>query len=117
TVHRVPAGVRAGYDAPFPDKTYQAGARAFPRLVPTSPDDPAVPANRAAWEALGRWDKPFLAIFGYRDPILGQADGPLIKHIPGAAGQPHARIKASHFIQEDSGTELAERMLSWQQAT
>jgi hypothetical protein len=37
TVRRVPPKVRAGYDAPFPDKTYQAGARAFPQLVPTSP--------------------------------------------------------------------------------
>ncbi|OBF50875.1 haloalkane dehalogenase [Mycobacterium sp. 852002-53434_SCH5985345] len=116
TVRRVPARVRAGYDAPFPDKTYQAGARAFPQLVPTSPDDPAIPANRAAWKALGQWDKPFLAIFGARDPILGKADRPLINHIPGAAGQPHARIRASHFIQEDSGPELAERILSWQQA-
>ena len=114
TVRRVPPKVRAGYDAPFPDKTYQAGARAFPQLVPTSPDNPAIPANRAAWDALGRWEKPFLAIFGARDPLLGQADRPLIKHIPGAAGQPHARIKASHFIQEDSGPELAERILSWQ---
>ena len=113
TVRRVPPKVRAGYDAPFPDKRYQAGARAFPQLVPTSPEDPAVPANRAAWEALGRWDKPFLAIFGARDPILGQADRPLIKHVPGAKGQPHARINASHFIQEDSGPELAERILAW----
>jgi haloalkane dehalogenase len=116
TVRRVPPKVRAGYDAPFPDKTYQAGVRAFPQLVPTSPDDPAVPANRAAWKALGQWDKPCLAIFGYRDPILGKADRSLIEHIPGAAGQPHARINASHFIQEDSGPELAERVLSWQQA-
>ncbi|MEY8015623.1 haloalkane dehalogenase [Mycobacterium servetii] len=116
TVRRVPAKVRAGYDAPFPDKAYQAGARAFPQLVPTSPDDPAVPANRAAWDALGHWEKPFLAIFGSRDPILGKADRPLIDHIPGAAGQPHARIDASHFIQEDSGPELAQRVLSWQQA-
>jgi haloalkane dehalogenase len=116
TVRRVPPKVRAGYNAPFPDKTYQAGARAFPQLVPTSPTDPAIPANRAAWQALGRWEKPFLAIFGQRDPILGRADGPLIKHIPGAAGQPHARINASHFIQEDSGPELADRVLSWQKA-
>jgi haloalkane dehalogenase len=116
TVRRVPPKVRAGYNAPFPDKTYQAGARAFPQLVPTSPTDPAIPANRAAWQALGRWEKPFLAIFGQRDPILGRADGPLIKHIPGAAGQPHARIDASHFIQEDSGPELADRVLSWQKA-
>jgi haloalkane dehalogenase len=116
TVRRVPPKVRTGYDAPFPDKTYQAGARAFPQLVPTSPEDPAIPANRAAWDALGRWEKPFLAIFGSRDPILGKADRPLIKHIPGAAGQPHARINGSHFIQEDCGPELAERILSWQNA-
>ena len=115
TLRRVPAKVRAGYDAPFPDKAYQAGARAFPRLVPTSPDDPAVPANRVAWDALGRWEKPFLAIFGTRDPFFGRADRALINHIPGAAGEPHARINASHFIQEDSGPELAERVLSWQQ--
>jgi haloalkane dehalogenase len=113
TVHRVPAEVRAGYDAPFPDKTYQAGARAFPQLVPTSPDDPAIPANRAAWDALGMWEKPFLAVFGARDPILGRADRPLIEHIPGAAGQPHARINGSHFVQEDCGPELAERILAW----
>ncbi|MDZ4267847.1 MAG: haloalkane dehalogenase [Mycobacterium sp.] len=113
TVTKVPAAVRAGYDAPFPDKRYQAGARAFPQLVPTSPDDPAVPANRAAWEALGRWDKPFLALFGAKDPILGGADTPLIRHVPGAAGQPHARLHGSHFIQEDCGPELAERILAW----
>ncbi|OBH07038.1 MULTISPECIES: haloalkane dehalogenase [unclassified Mycobacterium] len=116
TVRHVASKVRAGYDAPFPDKTYQAGARAFPQLVPTSPHDPAIPANRAAWKALSRWEKPCLAIFGARDPILGRADRPLIAHIPGAAGQPHARINASHFIQEDAGPELADRVLSWQQA-
>jgi haloalkane dehalogenase len=114
TVTKVPAGVRAGYDAPFPHKRFQAGARAFPQLVPTSPDDPAVPANRAAWEALGRWEKPFLCVFGARDPILGRADRPLIEHVPGAAGQPHARINGSHFVQEDCGPELAERVLSWE---
>ena len=113
----LPAEVVAAYDAPFPDDRYKAGARQFPLLVPTSPDDPAIPANRAAWDALGKWEKPCLAIFGQRDRLLGKADRPLIKHIPGAVGQPHARINASHFIQEDSGPELAERILSWLQLT
>ena len=113
TVTKITPDVRSGYDAPFPDKTFQAGARAFPNLVPTSPDDPAIPANRAAWDALGRWDKPFLCVFGARDPILGRADRPLIEHIPGAKGQPHARINGSHFIQEDCGPELAARVLEW----
>lgn len=114
TVTDVPAAVCAGYDAPFPDKRFQAGARAFPALVPTSLDDPAIPANRAAWEALGRWEKPFLCVFGAKDPILGRADRPLIDHVPGAAGQPHARINGSHFVQEDCGPELAQRILDWQ---
>lgn len=113
TVHPVPKKVRDGYDAPFPDKRYKEGSRAFPQLVPTSPDNPAIPANRAAWEVLGRWTKPVLCVFGARDPILGKADGPLIRHIPGAAGQPHARINAGHFIQEDAGPELARRLLEW----
>ena len=114
TVHKVSKAVQAGYDAPFPDKSYKAGSRAFPQLVPTSPSDPAVPANRAAWDVLGHWDKPVLCVFGARDPILGKADRPLISHIPGAAGQPHARINASHFIQEDAGPELARRLLDWE---
>lgn len=113
TVGKVSAQVRAGYDAPFPDKGFQAGVRAFPRLVPTTPDDPAVPANRAAWAALGRWRKPFLCVFGAKDPILGDADRSLIDHVPGAKGQPHARIDAGHFVQEDCGPELARRILEW----
>ncbi len=115
TVSALSPAIRAGYDAPFPDKRFQAGARAFPQLVPTSPEDPAVPANRAAWEVLGHWDKPVLCVFGTRDPILGKADRPLISHIPGAQGQPHARISASHFIQEDAGPELARRLLDWEE--
>ena len=113
TVNPVDARVRAAYDAPFPSPAYQAGARAFPRLVPTEPDDVAIPANRAAWDALGEFDRPFLAIFGENDPILGRGDRPLIAHVPGAEGQPHARIRGGHFIQEDSGPELARRMIEW----
>jgi haloalkane dehalogenase len=107
----------AAYDAPYPDARYKAGARAFPRLVPTDPADPAVPANRAAWDKLGQWRKPFLCVFGKGDPILGHADKPLIAHVPGAQQQPHARIRGGHFIQEDSGPELAARLAAWIQAT
>jgi haloalkane dehalogenase len=114
TTTRLSSAVRAGYNAPFPDKRYQAGARVFPALVPTTPSDPAVPANRKAWEVLGRVDKPVLCVFGNRDPILGKADKPLIGHIPGAAGQPHARIDGGHFVQEDAGPELARRLLDWE---
>ncbi|HQY61259.1 MAG: haloalkane dehalogenase [Myxococcales bacterium] len=103
----------AAYDAPFPSSEYKAGARAFPALVPTRESDPEVPANRAAWEALGRFEKPFLTLFGKNDPILGRADAPLQRHVPGAAGQPHERFWGGHFVQEDRGEFLAEKIVSW----
>lgn len=103
----------AAYDAPFPSSAYKVGTRAFPRLVPTEESDPAVPANRAAWDALGRWQKPFLCVFGKNDAVLGRADAPLIAHVPGAKGQPHDRIWGGHFVQEDRGDELAKRLIGF----
>jgi haloalkane dehalogenase len=116
TKRRLSRAERAAYDAPYPSARYKAGARAFPRLVPTSPDDPAAPANRAAWERLGAWEKPFLTLFGKLDPILGRADAPLQEHVPGARDQPHARLVGSHFVQEDVGVEIAERTVAWMRA-
>jgi haloalkane dehalogenase len=108
TVTDLPADVIAAYDAPFPDDSYKAGARVFPSLVPTSPDDPASGPNREAWQVLQRWQKPFLTAFGDSDPITRGADAVLQKLIPGTNGQPHTTIAgAGHFIQEDKGEELA----------
>ena len=103
----------AAYDAPFPDRHHKAGTRAFPALVPTSESDPAIPANRAAWAALGGYTRPFLTYFGKQDPILGRGDGPLQRHIPGAAGQPHQRVRGSHFLQEDAGAQWAQAVVDW----
>lgn len=59
----------AAYDAPFPDDDFKAGARAFPLLVPTAPDDPESEANRAAWDIYRTWEKPFLTLFSDSDPM------------------------------------------------
>ncbi len=116
-VEKPDAQVRAAYDAPFPSSAYKAGARIFPALVPTSPNDPAVPANREAWKRLGQWEKPFLTLFGKNDPILGSADAPLQRHVPGAKGQPHQRFWGGHFVQEDRGDYLAEAIVKWLDAS
>lgn len=98
----------AAYDAPFPDESYKEGARQFPLLVPASPEDPATPANRRAWESLETFDRPVLCAFSDLDPITAGADAVLKSRIPGAAGQPHTTmVGGGHFLQEDCGAELA----------
>ena len=102
------AAAVAAYDAPFPDDRYKAGARQFPMLVPATPDDPAAPANRAAWNVLRNWTKPFLTAFSDSDPITAGGDRLFQKEIPGCQNQPHPTITgAGHFLQEDKGEEFA----------
>ena len=106
---RLSDAVRAAYAAPFPDQSYVAGPRAMPLILPTAPDDPATEANRAAWQRLRQWDRPFLVAFSDRDPITASMAPVLEREIPGAAGLNHPVIKgAGHFLQEDAGPELAE---------
>jgi haloalkane dehalogenase len=100
--------VIAAYDAPFPDESYKEGARQFPLLVPTTPDDPAAAPNRAAWDVLRAWDKPFLTAFSDSDAITRGGQKVFQSNVPGAAGREHPTIAgAGHFLQEDAGPELA----------
>jgi haloalkane dehalogenase len=100
--------VIAAYDAPFPDDSFKAGARIFPSLVPTSPTDPASPANKQAWTVLSQFTRPFLTCFSDRDQITSGGEAPFRAKVPGALGQPHTTIEgAGHFLQEDAGPELA----------
>lgn len=109
TITELSAGEIAAYDAPFPDDTYKAGARIFPSLVPTSPDDPAAAANTAAWEVFKRWDKPLICCFSDSDPVTAGGDTPFLTLVPGAQGQPHVTIEnAHHFFQEDAAPQLAQ---------
>jgi haloalkane dehalogenase len=110
--------VVAAYDAPFPSDAFTAGARAFPVLVPTSPDDPATPANRAAWDTLAGWDRPFLTAFSDGDPITGGGEAIFQRTIPGAQGRTHPTIAGGgHFLQEDCGPELARVVAEFVAAT
>jgi len=117
SARRLDAEELRAYEAPFPDERYKAGARAFPRLVPLSPRDPAAPANQRAWTVLERWEKPFLTTFSDGDPITRGMDRVLQRRIPGARGQPHRTVRGGHFLQEDSGPELAKILVEWIAAT
>jgi haloalkane dehalogenase len=99
--------VIAAYDAPFPEESYKAGPRAMPRILPTSPEDPATVPNRAAWAQLSASQTPFLVAFSDSDPITG-AMAPVFQRVmPGAQGREHPTILgAGHFLQEDAGEQL-----------
>ncbi len=111
-VNPLSAQVRAAYDAPFPGPEYQAGPKAMPRLVPTTPDDPASEPNRAAWQKLSQWRKPFLVAFSDSDPITGGMAPIFTQLVPGTAGIDHPVLtRAGHFLQEDAGEKLAQKIV------
>lgn len=99
------------YDSPFPDVTYKAGAMAFPLLVPIQLDDPGASEMRQARAVLSHWEKPTLVMFSDKDPITRGGDLFFRALLPGAQGQPEIAIEnAGHFLQEDKGEEIAQRI-------
>jgi len=101
------------YRAPFPSDEYKAGARQFPMLVPTEPDNPASEDNRRAWKILMQWEKPALMCFSDADPIMRGGEQPFLKLVPGTRNQPHITLKGRHFIQEDDGENWARAVVEW----
>ena len=108
TTTKLSKEILKGYEAPFPDESFKAGARILPSLVPISTDDPEHEANKKALEQFRQWKKPFLTAFSDSDPITRGRDIGWQKNVPGAQGQNHTTIKnAGHMVQEDKGPELA----------
>jgi haloalkane dehalogenase len=104
--------VVAAYDAPFPTPESKAGARAFPALIPTSPDAPGAAEMRETRAALASWDKPALVCFSDSDPVFPPAVGRAL-----ASLIPQARFTliggAGHFLQEEKGPEIAAEILAF----
>jgi haloalkane dehalogenase len=113
TVSELTAAEVAAYDAPFPSAKFKSGARAFPALVPTTADDPASEANRAAWRVFEQWEKPFLTCFSNRDPITRGGFRTWQEQVPGARGNNVKIENAGHFLQEDKGPEIATALIEF----
>jgi haloalkane dehalogenase len=98
---------RAAYRAPYPEESYKAGARRFPRLVPITPEHASVAENKAAWLVLGKFEKPFLTAFSDGDPVTKGGETAFYERVPGTKGQKHVTIKGGgHFLQEDKPEEI-----------
>jgi haloalkane dehalogenase len=104
--------VVAAYDAPFPNAASKAGARAFPLMIPTSPDAPGAEAGQRVLEALREDRRPTLILWADSDPVLPVATGERFAQAIGRE-PPQIIADASHFLQEDQGPEIGRRIADW----
>jgi haloalkane dehalogenase len=104
--------VIAAYDAPYPNAASKAGARAFPLMIPRSPDAPGAAAGQRVLEALKGDDRPTLMLWADSDPVLPLSTG---ERFAEAIGQPAPRTipDASHFLQEDQGPLIGSLIADW----
>jgi haloalkane dehalogenase len=107
--------VVAAYDAPFPTPESKTGILMFPEQVPTEPDHPSAQAMLDVREQLRSWTKPALVFFSDSDPIFSpRVAERFAELIPGAELQPPV-AGAGHFLQEDAGEEVGQRIAAWLQ--
>ena len=100
---------RLGYEAPYPNATYKAGAQIFPYLIPSE-----VRKNEQAFRnVFEKWEKPFLIANSDNDPVTGNNPGITegLKRIPSAK---EIVIQGpGHFIQEEAGPEYAQLIIDF----
>ena len=101
----------AAYDAPFPDRGHRAALRAFPPMVPDTPDADGAAISRQArdfWQQ--QWQGRCLMAVGMQDPVLGwPVMQPLQQTIRGCP-EPMCVEQGGHFVQEQ-GEEIAQAAL------
>jgi haloalkane dehalogenase len=104
--------VIAAYNAPYIDGASKAGARAFPLILPTTPDAVGAVEGKRVADGLREDDRPALVLWADSDPILPFAVGERVSSeldLPA----PRAIADASHFLQEDAGPEIGAIIADW----
>jgi haloalkane dehalogenase len=104
--------VIAAYDTPYPNAESKAGARAFPLMLPLTPDAPGAEAGQRVLDALREDRRPTLMLWADSDPVLPVSTGERFAAAIGAAA-PRIIDDASHFLQEDQGPLIGELIAEW----
>ena len=100
------------YDAPYVTPAAKAGARAFPLLIPTSPEMPGAEQGQRVLAGLKTDDRPRLLLWADSDPVLPLETGRRFAQALGI-DIAHVIADAGHFLQEDAGPEIGERIADW----
>jgi haloalkane dehalogenase len=104
--------VAVAYDAPFPSPAAKAGARAFPLILPTSPDAPGAAAGQRVFDALREDRRPKLFLWADSDPVLPLETGR--RFAAALGGEIDTVVEgAGHFLQEDAGPRIGARIAEW----
>lgn len=101
---------KAAYEAPFDTVASKAATRALPLLVPLSDDDDGAQRLAATRTKLGDWHAPTLILWGAADTILPPKMGTRFAALIPAAIGPELIEGAHHFLQEDAGQWIGERI-------
>jgi haloalkane dehalogenase len=104
--------IALAYDAPFPNAASKAGARAFPLILPISPEMPGGEAGQRVLDALRSDQRPTLILWGESDPVLPLETG---ERFAAALGTriDHVIADAGHFLQEDAGPQIGALIADW----
>jgi len=104
--------VIAAYEAPYPNAASKAGARAFPLMIPRSPELPGAAEGQRVLDALREDTRPTLMLWADSDPVLPLATGERFAEAIGRE-KPRTIENASHFLQEDAGAEIGRQIAEW----
>lgn len=104
--------VAAAYEAPYPNTASKAGTRAFPLMMPRTPEDPGAARGQRTQEALEADQRPKLVLWADSDPIIPLKAGERLAEKFNA--EPMRTIEnASHFLQEDQGPLIGSLIADW----
>jgi haloalkane dehalogenase len=110
----VPDEVIAAYEAPFPTPESKTGARAFPLMLPLTPDDPGAEAGQKVADALREDRRPVLLMWGDSDPALPlDPVGRQVQTLFPTAEALTIIHDGGHFLQEDQGHEIGALIADW----
>lgn len=97
----------AAYTAPFPEKGFRAATRAFPPMVPETPQADGADLSRKAKDFwINDWDGLALMAVGAQDPVLGLSVMRELQETIRNCPEPLVLDNAGHFVQEH-GEEIA----------
>ena len=100
------------YKMPHATAASRAGVAAFPKMIPGNDRHPNAEYISEIDATLRKWDVPVLVMFSDGDIAFKVEEGQRI-----ASMVPNGRFQvvrnAGHFLQEDAGEEIAERMVTF----